>query len=331
VVIEGEPFTVAAKSLIESLKHFDEGSVLSIETTDADTLVIHKEPSDVLYGLPVSKFANPTFNNNGGEFNISIGDFKKIADRAIVFSAKDSLRERFEGTFLQLGEKELTVTCTDAEIIYTDKCAIELVSKGMRTCDHELHDIGNVNLKTDTVKRMKDILSKTNVSIVNVKYDNYHAQITIGDYVIISQNILNGYPNFRTVFPLKDNLFAKVTVDKKVFLDAVESVDIFPKKTENQKNMFLGIHIENGGIKLHSEMLDEGKEKTGFFTDTVSYKSDRSGLMSYLSIHRLRDALEATDNGIIEFNFSGSKREVYIKQPSNPNLEILLMPLYRKD
>ncbi len=247
---------IPAKMLLDIMKTFSELPVTI--SVDMDTLGVELfagEGKYKLVGHRSDEFPQiPTLENTRSiQINGSI--LANAFNKTLFATGNDELRPVMSGVLCEMDGEKLTFVATDAH---------KLVR--YRRTDVKMDGAASFILPKKPLNHLKNIIPDDADLEVKMEYNDANAVLEFDDIRLICRLIDGKYPNYEAVIPTQNPF--KLSVDRKILLNALRRVAIFGSKSTHQ----VRFKISGKELVLTAEDIDfssEAKERL-----TCSYEGD---------------------------------------------------------
>ena len=239
--VEGEGrFAVSAKILLEPLKKLPEQPL---------TFDINDENLEIFIYFENGKY---NFIGQKGDTYPQQKPLKDMAftltmesqillngvNRALFATGEDELRPIMNGVFFDIQMDHLTFVASDGH---------KLVR--IRNNSVKSNDMASFILPKKPANLLKSLLAR-NAEPVKIQFDENNAYVTTNTFEMVCRLIEGRYPNYNSVIPV-DNP-NKLTIDRVVFLSALERVTIF----SNPASTLVKLQLSNDLMVISAQDID---------------------------------------------------------------------------
>ena len=239
--VEGEGlFAVSAKILLEPLKKLPE-QPLTFDIND-DNLEIFIYFENGKYNFigqkgdtyPQHKPLKDTASTLTLESQILLGGI----NRTLFAAGEDELRPIMNGVFFDIQPDSLTFVASDGHKL------VRLRNNAVKS-----EEAASFILSKKPATLLKSLLAR-NVEPVKIQFDENNAYVTASNFEMICRLIEGRYPNYNSVIPV-DNP-NKLTIDRLVFLSALERVTVF----SNPASSLVKLQLSSDLIEISAQDID---------------------------------------------------------------------------
>ena len=239
--VEGEGrFAVSAKILLEPLKKLPEQPL---------TFDINDENLEIFIYFENGKY---NFIGQKGDTYPQQKPLKDMAftltmesqillngvNRALFATGEDELRPIMNGVFFDIQMDHLTFVASDGH---------KLVR--IRNNSVKSNDMASFILPKKPANLLESLLAR-NAEPVKIQFDENNAYVTTNTFEMVCRLIEGRYPNYNSVIPV-DNP-NKLTIDRVVFLSALERVTIF----SNPASTLVKLQLSNDLMVISAQDID---------------------------------------------------------------------------
>ena len=298
--------TVPAKLFAEFVANLPKENVVKITTSGTKVITEAGKYSSTLNGVKAEDFPElPEMNEeNAVKFKMGVDVFKAGVNQVIIASSNDMTRPALTGVYFNTFENSLFIAATD----------------GYRLAEKKF--IGKVESEIKAIvptPSLQEVMRSINDSIdeIEILFDESQVKFRLGEIEITSKLIDGSFPDYRQLIP-KENEISLVLpreelsrVTKLAALFAREVGGSITCEASSEKNGFVVSSVanefgENDSI-IETEIPSDGKVT--------------------LNSRFLTDALNATSEKNVRFEFSAKLTPVVVKNEKLNDYTHIIMPL----
>ena len=237
-------------------------------------------------------------------FKIPADIFKEAVNQVIIASSNDTTRPALTGVFFNTYEGALYIAATD----------------GYRLADKKFVNKVESEIKAIVpAPALREVLSSLSDSVEDVEIAIIDSQIRfrLGEIEVTSKLIDASFPDYRQLIP-KD-FKSSIELDKAELIRMTKVAALFAR--------------ESGGSVVCEAKKDEGSfgvsavaSELGENSATMEAKINEDGKVT-LNSRYLLDALNATTEDKVVFNFSGKLSPIVLKNVKSEDYTHIIMPL----
>lgn len=241
---------------------------------------------------------------------IDPGVFSRGISKTIFATGNPEFSMLMSGVFMEYNEEKFSCSATDSHklVRYTRK---DVTSSGK--------EIAFV-IPKKTLSLLKGILQTDSEQEMTIEYNKKNARFIIDDINLTCKLIVGDYPNFDNVIP-KENPNI-LTVDRKLFLNAVKRISIF----SNETNHSMRLSITGQQMSMVAEDFDYSKK--GSETMPCDYQGEDMEIgFNAKFLAEMLSNLE-TEHVSIEMSLSNRPGVLLpISENDNESIVMLVMPI----
>ena len=238
---EGEGlFAVSAKILLEPLKKLPEQPLtFDINDENLEIFIYFENGKYNFIGQKGDTYPQPKPLNDKSftlilESQILLGG----VNRALFAAGEDELRPIMNGIFFDIQPEGLTLVASDGHKL------VRLRHNGVQS-----EETASFILPKKPANLLKSLLAKTS-DPVKIQFDENNAYVVTKTFEMVCRLIEGRYPNYNSVIP-QDNP-NKLTIDRLVFLSALERVTVF----SNPASSLVKLQLSNDLIVVSAQDID---------------------------------------------------------------------------
>ena len=304
-IIKEGTITVPARLLSDVISNLPKGDIKLSVDGEKLTVSANKYKSTI-NGILADDFPElPTIDEKEAvTFKIPMEIFKESVNQIIIASSNDMTRPALTGVYFNTFENSLFIAATD----------------GYRLADKKFVDDVKSEIKAIVpTPALREVLSSLSDSIDEIEVMIIDTQIRfrLGEIEITSKLIDASFPDYRQLIP-KDSK-SKIILDKAELVRMTKVAALFAR--------------ESGGSIVCEAKKDEGNfgisavaSELGENNATMEADVKEDGKVT-LNSRYLLDALNATTEEKIEFNFCGKLSPVIIRNEKSGDYTHIIMPL----
>lgn len=300
---ENAVFCVEPKELVSLVKSLrDEFLVFHLENSTLK--VSHKKGKAEFPVFSPEEFATPVEFEPEITFKVKSQDLFNLLNSAKDYVASDSLRPILNGVWLYVEDGCFGVASTDSVKLFNDYR------------EHEY--TGEYTGAVLSGKANSVLLSMINgYDDVEIQISEKSITATVDDARLIARRIEGRYPNFKAVIPREHKTTLKI--DKEDLLDSLSRIML----TANKSSMCVKMTKKPMQLVVESRDLDFSKKAE----ESCICDSDNTEMVIGTHGGNLLTAIRSVESDNIEFLFVDSNRPIVLKDSSNPNRTVMVMPL----
>ncbi len=247
---------IPAKMLLDIMKTFPELPVtIAVNMDNLGVELIAGDGKYKLVGHRSDEFPQVPSMEDTNKLSLNASLLVNAFNKTLFATGSDELRPVMSGVLCEITEDNLTFVATDAH-------------KLVRYRRADIHPKTNASfiLPKKPLNHLKNIMPDEDDVEVSLEYNDTNARMIFDDITLICRLIDGKYPNYEAVIPTKNPF--KLTIDRKILLNALRRVAIFGSKSTHQ----IRFKISGKELVLKAEDLDfssEAKERL-----TCSYEGD---------------------------------------------------------
>lgn len=302
---------IPAKMLLDIMKTFSELPVtISVDMTNLGVELFAGEGKYKLVGHRSDEFPQIPTLENTKTLQINGSILVNAFNKTLFATGNDELRPVMSGVLCEMDGERLTFVATDAH---------KLVR--YRRADLKIDMVASFILPKKPLNHLKNIIPDDPDLEVKMEYNDANAVLEFDDIRLICRLIDGKYPNYEAVIP-SQNPF-KLSVDRKILLNALRRVAIFGSKSTHQ----VRFKISGKELVLTAEDLDfssEAKERL-----TCSYEGD--DIEIGFNSRFMQDMLNTLESDMIVIEMSAPNRAGIIHPDTGgddpEDILMLIMPV----
>ena len=237
-------------------------------------------------------------------FKIPVDIFKESVNQVIIASSNDMTRPALTGVFFNTSDGALYIAATDGYRL-ADKKFVENVKS-------EIKAIVPTPALREVLSSLSDDMEDIEVKIIDTQI-----RFRMGEIEITSKLIDASFPDYRQLIP--HDIKSKVVLNKAELIRMTKVAALFAR--------------ESGGSVVCEAKKDEGSfsvsavaSEIGENTAAMETEVKTDGKVT-LNSRYLLDAINATVDDEIEFDFSGKLAPVIVKNAKKDDYTHIIMPL----
>ena len=297
--------TVPARLLADFISNLPKGDIKLIAEGEKLTISAGKYKS-TMNGILADDFPElPVIDEKEAvAFKIPTDIFKEAVNQVIIAASNDMTRPALTGVFFNTFEGALYIAATD----------------GYRLADRKFVDKVQSEIKAIVpTPALREVLSSISDSIDEIEVMIIDTQIRfrLGEIEITSKLIDASFPDYRQLIP-KDSK-STIVLDKAELIRMTKVAALFARESGGSVVCEAKKEEKTFGVSAVASELGENSA-----TMEANVKED--GKVT-LNSRYLLDALNATTEDIIEYNFCGKLAPVVIRNAKIENYTHIIMPL----
>jgi len=238
---EGEGlFAVSSKILLEPLKKLPEQPLtFDINDENLEIFIYFENGKYNFIGQKGDTYPQPKPLNDAA-FTLTIESQILLGgvNRSLFAAGEDDLRPIMNGIFFDIQPDNLTFVASDGHKL------VRLRHNGVQSAE-----TASFILPKKPANLLKSLLAKTN-DPVKIQFDENNAYVVTKTFEMVCRLIEGRYPNYNSVIP-QDNP-NKLTIDRMVFLSALERVTVF----SNPASSLVKLQLSNDLIVVSAQDID---------------------------------------------------------------------------
>lgn len=238
---EGEgSLAINAKNLLDPLRELpDQPLTFDVNDETLEVYIYYHNGKYNFVGLKSDEYPQPKeLKESALGINISAETLYNGINRTVFATADDELRPVMNGIYFDITADDLTFVASDGH---------KLVR--MTHTDVKGEGRSSFILPKKPANLLKSLLPKES-GMVEVKFDENNAYITMSNFVMICRFVEGRYPNYNSVIP--QNNPNNVTLDRLALLNALKRVSVF----SNPASSLVKLQMSEDKIVVSAQDID---------------------------------------------------------------------------
>ncbi len=304
-IIKEGTITVPARLLTDFINNLPKETIKMSVNGDKLTVSAGKYKSTI-NGMVADDFPElPVIDEKEAvAFKIPADTFKESVNQVIIASSNDMTRPALTGVYFNTFEESLFIAATDGYRL-ADKKFVENVKS-------EIKAIVPTPALREVLSSLSDDIEDVEVMIINTQI-----RFRFGEIEVTSKLIDASFPDYRQLIP--SNIKSKINLNKAELIRMTKVAALFAR--------------ESGGSVVCEAKKDEGSfnisavaSELGENTAAMEVDVKEDGKVT-LNSRYLLDAINATTEDEVEFNFSGKLAPIIIRNVKSDDYTHIIMPL----
>lgn len=297
--------TVPAKLLSEFISNLPKEDIKLTVKEEKLTIAAGKYKSTI-NGISADDFPElPTINDKEAvAFKIPADIFKEAVNQVIIAASNDMTRPALTGVFFNTFEGSLYIAATDGYRLADKKFVKDVKS--------EIKAIVPTPALREVLSSLSDNIDEIEIMIIDTQI-----QFRLGEIEITSKLIDASFPDYRQLIPKESK--SKIILNKAELVRMTKVAALFAR--DSGGSIVCEAKKEDGTFGISAVASELGENSA---TMEAAVKED--GKVT-LNSRYLLDALNATPEENIEFNFSGKLAPVVIRNAKSEDYTHIIMPL----
>lgn len=287
-------------------------SVLSALVNEVVDIIINEtnvqiKHSNGVITLPVAnaeQYPTPNVDKELKSFTVSSEEILDILGEARNFVGNDEIRPVMTGVRLLFEDNTMTVSATDAHVLYNNKVANSMTE-----------DKSECIIPSGIIPTLMNILKDTDNATINIGQSN--VIVKTDDCKVVIRAIEGRYPNVMAVIPKEHS--TTVNISKKDFVKTINRIMI----TASKATAMMKFDIGNGKLSVEAEDLDFAKSSKEEIQADIQGKDIVIGLNGRM----LKTCIDAIESDNITLELSAPNRAVVLRDSANSEKTVLVMPI----
>lgn len=252
----------------------------------------------------VDEYPTPKMDENIVKAEVYSGMLFKWLKEANSFVADDELRPIMNGIFIYYKDGEFGVCASDGHKLYTDYIK----------CIFEFGDVDAV-LSDKAISAILQTINFTDKT--TIFFGDRNVAFKAGDTSIMCRKIEGKYPNFKSVIP--NNHSIECECNKEEFQESLTRVLTMANDTS-----LIKMQLEGLECKLVAEDFDFSRKSEDSFSISSLNKKITIGFKGIF----MKTCMNVIDSDNIILEMTDPSRAIVIRDKSNENKTLLLMPMF---
>jgi DNA polymerase-3 subunit beta len=304
---ENFEFTLPARKIADICKNIEEGSSITFNVSQENTIITTNRSKFTLSILPSTDYPKIDDLKSINKFKIEQNKLKKIINNVSFAMAQQDVRYYLNGVLFDLNHDKFAAVTTDGH-----RLALSETSSILDIAEEK-----QVIIPRKTVIELQKLLGETS-EIININIDSNHIQFNIGDIVLTSKIIDGKFPDYKRVIPANNDKLARINKDSlkhALVRSAIISNEKFKGAKFNFTNNLLVIETQNSERENSKEDL------------VIDYTSD--DLTIGFNISYILDVLNINNNECIDFELKSTDTSCVIRmnEPNDIQSIYVVMPM----
>ncbi|MGL1922375.1 MAG: DNA polymerase III subunit beta [Hyphomicrobiales bacterium] len=309
IVDQEGSITAPAHLLYDIVRKLPDGTQISIEKVEDTRIDVRSGRSQfTLQALSADDFPNLSSGDMSHEFNLSVGDLKRMIEKTRFAISTEETRYYLNGIYFHTIEEDdakLCAVATDGHRLAKVEIAMPEGASGMP----------GIIIPRKTVGELHKLLEKDDENVA-ISLSDSKIEFRIGQTVVTSKLIDGNYPDYNRVIP--DNNQNAMTVETRPLTKAVDRVST----VANDRGRAIKLALAKDILTLEVNNPDSGHAEEEL---PVEY-SDVNLEIGFNAKYML-DVLSQLEGENVEFLFADSVDPVLVKDQGDEGTIYVLMPM----
>lgn len=228
------------KNLLDPLRELpDQPLTFDVNDETLEIYIYYHNGKYNFVGLKGDEYPRPKeLNESAIELTISAATLFNGINRTVFATADDELRPVMNGIYFDITTDDLTFVASDGHKL------VRIIHKDVKG-----NGKSSFILSKKPANLLRSLLSKED-GMVEVKFDENNAYITMSNFVMICRFVEGRYPNYNSVIP--QNNSNNVTLDRLALLNALKRVSVF----SNPASSLVKLQLSEDKIVLSAQDID---------------------------------------------------------------------------
>lgn len=231
---------ISAKTLIDSLRELpDQPLTFDINDETLEVYIYYHNGKYNFVGLKGDEYPQPKeLKDSAMSLSMEADMLFEGINRTVFATADDELRPVMNGIYFDITADDVTFVASDGH-------------KLVRVINNQIKGEGRSSfiLPKKPANLLKSLLPKES-GVVEIKFDENNAYITMSNYTMVCRFVEGRYPNYNSVIP-KNNP-NKVTLDRLALLNALKRVAVF----SNPASSLVKLQLAEDKIIVSAQDID---------------------------------------------------------------------------
>ena len=299
VVSEGET-TVNAVKLKDTLANLDINSDVVFELANAKLIISNSSVSFEIRARSSKDFPSFEIDNIVQSIVLKQKQLKNIIDSSSFCVSNEDFRDYLKGVRFELNGTKL-------EIFTSDGHRMAILETNLDNQEPTIAPFGAILTKRCATQLSK-ILDDNGESEVTLSFTKNAVLTTCNNYSLVSEQIICGYPNVRTVIPR--TIDTQLSIPRESFSNLIKQVSVLSSKRINGVTFNFG----NGKVDLRCENSEHEVA-----TASLDLPDAQTPIEISLNSQYVREVLNVLKSENVLFCFSQPMAQVMIKPDTEEN------------